>query len=149
MKLLNETLVQYRNRRNSIERAESTPWQRDKKCESFVFVIDFSSIDRIMIKLKRAKLKTETVWKTILEQSRLIIEIVRTKQVKLKRLRQQKKFFKQKEQKIFDMNLSNVKELKRLKNLKKTAEIERTFFVFLTLMNWLMSTNWNSKFYAD
>ena len=29
---------------------------------------------------------------------------------------------------MFDMNLSNVKELKCLKNLKKTAKIERTLF---------------------
>ena len=29
---------------------------------------------------------------------------------------------------MFDMSLSNVKELKRLKNLKKTAKIERTLF---------------------
>ena len=27
---------------------------------------------------------------------------------------------------MFDMSLSNVKELERLKNLKKTAKIERT-----------------------
>ena len=49
-----------------------------------------------MIKLKRAELKTEIVWKTIFEQNRLIIETIRTKQVKLKRLRQQKKFLKEK-----------------------------------------------------
>ena len=29
---------------------------------------------------------------------------------------------------MFDISLSDVKELKRLKNLKKAAKIERTFF---------------------
>ena len=29
---------------------------------------------------------------------------------------------------MFDISLSNVKELKRLKNLKKTAKIERILF---------------------
>ena len=29
---------------------------------------------------------------------------------------------------MFNINLSDVKELKRLKNLKKVAKIERTFF---------------------
>ena len=105
--------------------------KRDKKCESFISVIDFNLIDRIIIKLKHAKLKTETVWKTIFEQSRLIIKAVRTKQVKLKQLRQQKKVFKQKKQTMFDINIWNVKELKRLKDLKKTAKIEGTLLFIL------------------
>ena len=125
------TVKQKQCRLSSLFKKCSKCVRRDKNCKPSVFVIDFNSIDRVITKLRRAKLKTETVWKAILEQSRLIIEIVRTKQVKLKRLRQQKKFLKQKKQKMFDMSLSNVKKLKRLKNLEKTAEIEQILsFVF-------------------
>ena len=53
-------------------------------------------------------------------------ELTRIKLFKLKRLHQQKKFLKQRKQKLFDKSLSNVKKLKHLKDLKKSAEIERS-----------------------
>ena len=44
MELLNETLVQYRNRRNSIGRAGSTPWQRNKVNCMFKRLIDTTQL---------------------------------------------------------------------------------------------------------
>ena len=49
--------------------------------------------------------------------------MTRSKQLKLKRFREQKRFLKKREQTIFDKSLNNVKQLKRLK--KKIDEIER------------------------
>ena len=96
-----------------------------KKCEPAISSVNFDVIDRAMTKLKWKKLETEAAWETAFEQSRLTNELTRIKLFKLKRLCQQKKFLKQREQKLFDKNLSDVKELKCLKNLKKSAEIER------------------------
>ena len=41
MKFLNETLIQYKNSRNSIKRAESISWQRDwlKEIELMIFLL--------------------------------------------------------------------------------------------------------------
>ena len=95
-----------------------------KKCEFATSFVNFDAIDRTMTKLKRKKLETEATWKTVFE-NHLTNELTRIKLFKLKRLRQQKKFFKQRKQKLFDKSLSNVKKLKYLKNLKKSAKIER------------------------
>ena len=97
-----------------------------KKCEFATSFVNFDAIDRAMTKLKRKKLETEITWEIAFEQSRLTNELTRIKLFKLKRLRQQKKFLKQKKQKLFDKSLSNVKKLKHLKNLKKFAEVERS-----------------------
>ena len=52
-------------------------------------------------------------------------ELIRSKQSKLKRFREQKRFLKKHEQIIFDKSLNDVKQLKRLKKLKKINKIER------------------------
>ena len=80
-------------------------------------IINFSDIDKALEKLKREELKTEAVWEAV-------NEIARAKLVKLKRLRQQKKFFKDREQKMFDKDLNDVEELKRLKSLKNFDHTE-------------------------
>ena len=95
----------------------------DKQCDFAISIVNFSSINKILEKLKREKLKIETVWK-------VVNEIARAKLVKLKRFRQQKKFFKNREQKIFDKNLNNVKKLKRLKFLKSFNYVKIVFIVF-------------------
>ena len=51
--------------------------------------------------------------------------MTRSKQLKLKRFREQKRFLKKREQTMFDKSLNNVKQLKRLKKLKKIDEIEQ------------------------
>ena len=74
----------------------------EKKCKFAKLAINFVNIDKILEKLKRKKLKTKIAWK-------IIIKFVRTKQSKLKRLRQQKRFLKKREQKMFEKNCSMLK----------------------------------------
>ena len=127
----------------------------NKKCEFAISFVNFDVIDRTMTKLKREKLEIEATWEIALEQSRLTNELIRIKLFKLKRLRQQKKFFKQKKQKLFDKSLSNVKELKYLKDLKKSAEVERnlvniSFFSEFVKTDVLISEifNWLNRFFS-
>ena len=51
--------------------------------------------------------------------------MTRSKQSKLKRFREQKRFLKEREQTMFDKSLNDMKQLKRLKKLKKIDEIEQ------------------------
>ena len=83
-------------------------------------IVNFSDIDKALEKLEREKLKIEAAWKAV-------NEIARAKLVKLKRFRQQKKFFKDREQKMFDKDLNDVEELKRLKSLKSLDHTEIAF----------------------
>ena len=83
--------------------------------------MNFDAIDRAMIKLKHEKLKAKISWKAT-------NELARTQQARLKRLQKQKRFLKEREQRMFNKNLFNVKELKRLKNLKKIVEIQSSIF---------------------
>ena len=80
-----------------------------------------------MKKLKREELKIEIAWK-------LANEIARVKQVKLERLRAQKRLLKKKKQTMFDKKLSNVKKFQRLENLNKIANVKRSIF-FATFLN--------------
>ena len=82
-----------------------------------------------MKKLKREKLKIEIAWK-------LANEIARVKQVKLKRLRAQKRLLKKKEQTMFDKELSNVKEFQRLEDLNKVVDVKRSIFFVAFLNDW-------------
>ena len=52
-------------------------------------------------------------------------EQLRVSQVKLQRLRKQKWFLKNREQKMFDKGLADVEELERLKDIEKAAEVEK------------------------
>ena len=97
------------------------------KCEAAeIASLDFAIINRAMKRLKKKELKTKTIFDAAVEQ----ICISRTK---LRRLRKQKKFFKNREKKLFDKNLSNVEEFERLKELEKVKKIQRVveiaFFV--------------------
>ena len=88
----------------------------EKKCEFTKSMIHFDNIDKTIKKLKREKLKIEVAWE-------IANELARSKLSKLKRLREQKCFLKEREQKMFDNALNDIKELKRLKELKKTFEM--------------------------
>ena len=79
-------------------------------------MIHFDNIDKAMKKLKREKLKIEVAWK-------IANEFARSKLSKLKRFREQKRFLKEREQKMFNNALNDVKELKRLKESKKIFEM--------------------------
>ena len=109
----------------------------NKRCNSTISMINFFDIDKIFEKLKREKSKIETIWK-------IVIELVRIKLVKFKRFRQQKKFFKNREQKMFNKSLNNVKKLKRLKFLKILNQIEIALIVFL---NDFFNSNAFSRFF--
>ena len=78
--------------------------------------MNFDVIDRVMAKLKHEELKTKASWKAT-------NELARTQQTKLKRLRKQKRFLKEREQRMFDKNLFDVEELKRLKGMKKCYDL--------------------------
>ena len=90
----------------------------DKKYEFAIFKINFFDIDKIITKFEKNELKIEIVWE-------IANELTRSKQSKLKRFREQKRFLKKREQTMFDKSLNNVKQLKRLKKLKKIDEIEQ------------------------
>ena len=96
-----------------------------------------------MSKLEKEELETEAAWESA-------VELAREKQSKLKRLRDQKRFLKEKEQKMFDKSLDDVEELERLEDLERASEIERvaasslTYDVFSNSLspdslNWLPS----------
>ena len=89
----------------------------DKKYEFAIFKVNFFDIDKTMTKFEKNKLKIKIVWK-------IANELTRSKQLKLKRFREQKRFLKKREQTMFDKSLNNVKQLKRFKKLKKIDEIE-------------------------
>ena len=68
-----------------------------KKYEPAEPVVNFNSIDRAIEKLKREEVKTEAAQEAANETARVINEVARVKQSKLKRLRAQKRFLKEKE----------------------------------------------------
>ena len=72
-----------------------------------------------MEKLEQEELKTEALQAATIEQSRITNEQVLISSARLQRLRQQKKFLKERKQKIFDKGLNNVEELERLEELEK------------------------------
>ena len=104
-------------------------------------MIHFDDIDKAMKKLKREKLKIEIAWE-------IANELARSKLSKLKRLREQKRFLKEREQKMFDNALNDVKELKRLEKLKKTFEMivdfENLNDFFVSSVLSFDATNWIS-----
>ena len=100
--------------------------------------MNFETINRVMKKFERKKTKTKTIWKTI-------NELTRVKQVKLKRFRSQKKFLREKKQKMFDNDLSNVKKFQRLKNLKKITKIKKKFLFVDFFNDFIDLKNLNSK----
>ena len=53
------------------------------------------------------------------------MELLVSKKQKLKRIRTQRRFLKEREQKLFDKGLSDVEELERLEELEKAQEVEK------------------------
>ena len=90
-----------------------------KKCEFAKSTINFSSIDKI-------------AWKVAMKFARI-------KQSKLKRLCQQKRFLKKREQKIFEKNCSTWKNWKKL--LKLMLRLFRSFFEQVVVSRY--SVIWN------
>ena len=89
-----------------------------KKCESIASIVNFETIDRALAKLEEEEMKMKT------------IQLIATKQLrasfaKLQRLKKQKRFLREKEQKMFDKELFDVKELKRLKGLEQAITLKR------------------------
>ena len=104
-------------------------------------MIHFDDIDKTMKKLKHEKLKIEVAWE-------IANELARSKLSKLKRLREQKRFLKEREQKMFNNALNDVKELKRLEELKSVVEmivdLENLNNLFTSSVLSLDATNWIS-----
>ena len=92
------------------------------------FVMNFNVIDKIMIKFEKEKLKVKITQTIIVKQFKIF-------QFRLQRLRKQKRFFRDKKQKLFDKNLFNVEKLKRLKNLKRIFKMKKKFFFINSFMN--------------
>ena len=104
-----------------------------KKCESIVPMMNFDAINRALAKLEKKEMKMKATQLVATKQ-------LRTSFVKLQRLKKQKRFLRDKEQKMFDKELSNVKKLKRLKNLEQTIALKQllsiaTCFNDLTTMS--------------
>ena len=114
----------------------------EKKCEFFESIVNFNDIDKFMRKLKREKLKIKIVWKAT-------NEFVRSKLTKLKRLRQQKQFFRKNKQKMFDKILNDVKKLIRLKNLKRANKMTKMIISFFFFNFCLIQTFFRLTFSID
>ena len=69
-----------------------------------------------------------------IEDIRNVVNRARIKQVKLQRLRKQRKFFPKKK-KIFNKNFVEFDELSRLKKLKKIVKIKKTILSVAFLIN--------------
>ena len=81
-------------------------------------MVNFDAIDRALTKLEEEELKVEATQLAATKQ-------LRTSFAKLQRLKKQKRFLREKEQKMFDKELSNVKELERLKGLEQATTLEQ------------------------
>ena len=89
------------------------------KCEAAeIAPPDFATIDRAMERLEKEELEAEAVLDAAAEQ-------IRVSRAKLRRLRKQKKFLKDREKKLFDKGLSDVEEFERLEELEKANEVQR------------------------
>ena len=104
--------------------------------------MNFDAIDRALTKLEKKEMKVKTTQLIATKQ-------LRTSFVKLQRLKKQKRFLREKEQKMFDKKFSNVKKLKRLKNLEQAIILKQTLsfafcfddftMMFLNTLGWLNS----------
>lgn len=98
--------------------------RKGRKCEPAEPVVNFSGIDKALEKLEREELETEAALDLANAQAQAANETARVKQAKLKRLRQQRRFIKAQEQRMFDKGLDDVEELERLEQLEKAQEIQ-------------------------
>ena len=89
-----------------------------KKCESIASMMNFDAINRALTKLEEKEMKTKAIQLIATKQ-------LRTSFVKLQRLKKQKRFLREKKQKMFDKKLSNVKKLKRLKGLEQAITLKQ------------------------
>ena len=89
-----------------------------KKCEPITSMMNFDVIDRALTKLEEKEMKTKAIQMIATKQ-------LRASFVKLQRLKKQKRFLREKKQKMFDKKLFNVKELKRLKGLEQAIALKR------------------------
>ena len=81
-------------------------------------MVNFDAIDRALAKLEEEEMKVEAAQLAATEQ-------LRTSSAKLQRLRKQKRFLREKEQKMFDKELSDIEELERLEGLEQAATLEQ------------------------
>lgn len=97
--------------------------RKGKACEPAEPIVNFSGIDKAMEKLEREELEAEAAIDAAHAQAAAANEVARVKQSKLRRIRQQRKFLKSREQKMFDKGLEDVEELERLEELEKSQEV--------------------------
>ena len=95
-----------------------------KKCESITSMMNFDAIDRALAKLEEEEMKVKA------------IQLIATKQlrasfVKLQRLKKQKRFLREKEQKMFDKKFFDVKKMKRLKGLEQAIILKRIISIVI------------------
>lgn len=126
-------------RLSSLSRKCAECTRSGKSCQPAHPVLNFASIDRAMEKLEKEELETEARQAAVMEQIALANEQLRISQSKLMRLRHQKRFLREKEQKMFDKGLSDVEELERLEEMEKVAEVERTIPSASSLDDWFGS----------
>ena len=89
-----------------------------KKCESTILMVNFDAIDRALAKLKEEEMKVKAIQLIATKQ-------LRTSFAKLQRLKKQKRFLREKKQKMFDKKFFDVKELKRLKDFEQAIVLKQ------------------------
>ena len=80
--------------------------------------MNFDAIDHALTKLEEEEMKVKTTQLVATKQ-------LRTSFVKLQRLKKQKRFLREKEQKMFNKEFFDVKKLKRLKSLEQAIALKR------------------------
>ena len=92
--------------------------------------MNFGAFDRALAKLEEKKIKMKAIQLIVTKQ-------LRTSFVKLQRLKKQKRFLREKKQKMFDKKFFDVKKLKRLKNLKQAIALKRIISIAICFDNLL------------
>ena len=88
-----------------------------RNCQPAEPVVHFDGIDHAMAKLEKEEEETEAAMDAAME-------LLSSKKQKLKRIRAQRRFLKDREQKLFDRGLSDVEELERMEEMEKAKEVE-------------------------
>jgi Rad3-related DNA helicase len=88
------------------------------RCEPVDISVDFNKLDKALEELESERANTEA----LLARS---IAAAQQAQAKLQRLRRQKKFLKQREQKLYESGLDDSDELVRLEELERVNEVQQ------------------------
>lgn len=129
----------------------------DEKCQIVEMTsIDFFKLDRVFERLEQEELNAKIAINAAIEQWKIVVEQIRSSRAKLRRLRKQKKFLKNREKKLLDKDLFEIEKFERLEKFEKINEVQRVveiaFFVneFFTFVAFFFgSLFWLNQFVVD